>query len=85
MWCPRQTVMDGVGEGLLLFSASWAESRGSRAVRQAGVGSKVTFLRPHLVDATSYELLEVHEGVRGQSKGEGVVIQDWGEAFPVFN
>src|SRR5207237_6669888 len=65
---PCRASKDSVSEGLLLLSTPWTELGWSEAVRPRGMGDKVAFLCPHLVDAAGHKLPKAHEGVGGQPK-----------------
>src|SRR5437588_8298111 len=73
-----------MGEGFLCLPVPRAEFCRSRAIRPGGVGSKVAFLYPHSVDASSYEHPEAHEEVRGEPKRERVVSRAQGKALSVL-
>jgi len=55
-------VEDGMLKGFSRGAAPGAE-RGSVPIKPGRVGCEVAFARPHLMEATGYELGEAHEGV----------------------
>ena len=71
-------MFEGLGGGL----APGTEG-GEIAVEPGGVGGKIAFPRPHLMDAACEELGETHKGMRGEGGRKGVPGRGRGHGGPL--
>ena len=68
----------------LLFGEAPRACRGHRFISPEGaIGCKIALTRPHLVNSAYEKLRKLHEGVRKQRKGVGVVVQRESRRMPM--